>query len=287
MPLSKAQCTNCGGLLDVDSSKDAAVCPFCNTPYVIEKAITLFQNNYNNYNITVEGVKPEQIIKNAFILLQNNDKNGAKKLLDDYKKYSPEDWRLWFAYAYSESNETLFIENIERAIKHSPNGSQFDQMLDLQKQCVNMKLNQEKLRMDQDNCRIDQEKTYETMGKDPAILDPATKRKLTSNKNSGIAALIILGLILILILLNKAFWGIFPWLMFAVPIGIWTVIPIDKLSSDKIKLNLRESTREKFDLQIAQIQNQINNLEVQRMNKDEECRKLCQNVMNEIMTSLK
>lgn len=286
MPLSKAQCTNCGGVLEVDSSKDAAICPFCNTPYVIEKAITLFQNNYNNFNITVEGVKPEQILKNAFILLQNNDKDGAKKLLDDYKKYSPEDWRLWFAYAYSESDELLFIENIERAIKHSPNDNKFSQMLDIQKQCVNMKKAQDKLGIDQDNCRLDQEKTYETMGKDPAILDPATKRKLISNKNSGIAALIILGLILILVLLNKAFWVIFPWLMFAVPIGIWTVIPIDKLSSDKIKLNLRESTREKFDHQIAEMQSQINSLEVQRMNKDEECRKMCKSVMDEILSSL-
>ena len=43
MPIVKAQCTNCGGLLEIDSSKDAAICPFCKTPYVVEKAI----NNFN------------------------------------------------------------------------------------------------------------------------------------------------------------------------------------------------------------------------------------------------
>ena len=45
MPFVQAKCTNCGGVLAVDETLDAAVCPFCNTPYVVEKAI-------NNYNIT-------------------------------------------------------------------------------------------------------------------------------------------------------------------------------------------------------------------------------------------
>lgn len=45
MPLIPAQCTNCGAELEVDSSKDAAICPYCNSAYVVEKAI-------NNYNVT-------------------------------------------------------------------------------------------------------------------------------------------------------------------------------------------------------------------------------------------
>lgn len=42
MPIVKAQCTNCGAALEVDQSLEAAICPFCNTPYIVEKAI----NNY-------------------------------------------------------------------------------------------------------------------------------------------------------------------------------------------------------------------------------------------------
>ena len=45
MPLVNAKCTNCGGVLQVDDSKEAAICPFCESAYVVEKAI-------NNYNIT-------------------------------------------------------------------------------------------------------------------------------------------------------------------------------------------------------------------------------------------
>ncbi len=49
MPLVKAQCTNCGGILEVEASKDAAICPHCGTPYIVEKAIQHF--NVNNTNI--------------------------------------------------------------------------------------------------------------------------------------------------------------------------------------------------------------------------------------------
>lgn len=45
MSFVQAKCENCGGTLAVDSSQKAAVCPFCNTPYVVQDAI-------NNYNIT-------------------------------------------------------------------------------------------------------------------------------------------------------------------------------------------------------------------------------------------
>ena len=45
MTFVQAKCTNCGGLLTVDEKKDAAICPYCNTPYIVEKAI-------NHYNVT-------------------------------------------------------------------------------------------------------------------------------------------------------------------------------------------------------------------------------------------
>ncbi len=45
MPLVQAKCTNCGANLELDNTKDNAVCPFCGTPYIVEKAI-------NNYNVT-------------------------------------------------------------------------------------------------------------------------------------------------------------------------------------------------------------------------------------------
>lgn len=47
MPFVNAKCPNCGGALQVDNGKRAALCPYCKEAYVVEDAI----NNYvtNNY----------------------------------------------------------------------------------------------------------------------------------------------------------------------------------------------------------------------------------------------
>lgn len=45
MPLVNAKCTNCGATLTVDNNKEAAICQYCNSAFIVEKAI-------NNYNIT-------------------------------------------------------------------------------------------------------------------------------------------------------------------------------------------------------------------------------------------
>ena len=54
MPLTKAQCTNCGGTLEIDSSKEAAVCPFCNTPYIVEKAINLYKTENDVFSDIIQ-----------------------------------------------------------------------------------------------------------------------------------------------------------------------------------------------------------------------------------------
>ncbi len=46
MPLVLAKCTNCGANLKVDSAKDAAVCQFCGSAFIVEKAI----HNYTIHN---------------------------------------------------------------------------------------------------------------------------------------------------------------------------------------------------------------------------------------------
>ncbi len=53
MPLTKAQCTNCGHALEVDPAKDAAICPYCGTPYIVEKAIQQVNNNTFIQNATI------------------------------------------------------------------------------------------------------------------------------------------------------------------------------------------------------------------------------------------
>ena len=42
-----AKCTQCGGTVEVNRDEETAVCPFCGTSFIIEKAI-------NNYNINID-----------------------------------------------------------------------------------------------------------------------------------------------------------------------------------------------------------------------------------------
>ena len=46
MPLVQAKCTNCGANIQVDNTKDTAICPSCGTTFIVEKAIT----NHNMVN---------------------------------------------------------------------------------------------------------------------------------------------------------------------------------------------------------------------------------------------
>ena len=71
--LTQAKCTNCGAALNVDPEKEAAICPYCNSTYIVEKAI----NNYhistvkaeNVYVFNDDTVNVEQLYKNADALL--------------------------------------------------------------------------------------------------------------------------------------------------------------------------------------------------------------------------
>lgn len=50
MALVEAKCTNCGAKLEVDNTKEAAICPSCNSPFIVEKAINNITNNITNEN---------------------------------------------------------------------------------------------------------------------------------------------------------------------------------------------------------------------------------------------
>ena len=52
MTLVPAKCPECGGNVVVDNEKDAWICDFCKTPFIVEKAI----NNFNTINNTVNNV---------------------------------------------------------------------------------------------------------------------------------------------------------------------------------------------------------------------------------------
>jgi len=50
-------CSQCGATITVDSNKEAMICPYCDTPFVVEHAINNFHNVYNvTNNISAQNV---------------------------------------------------------------------------------------------------------------------------------------------------------------------------------------------------------------------------------------
>ncbi|MBQ2755344.1 MAG: leucine-rich repeat domain-containing protein, partial [Oscillospiraceae bacterium] len=47
MMLVPGICTQCGATLSADKTKECMICPYCGTPFIVEKAINNFQNIYN------------------------------------------------------------------------------------------------------------------------------------------------------------------------------------------------------------------------------------------------
>ncbi len=77
MSLVEAKCTNCGAKMEVDNTKEAAICPNCNSAFIVEKAINNITNNIKNENnISNSNVT---IINNESISLKNGVFEGESK----------------------------------------------------------------------------------------------------------------------------------------------------------------------------------------------------------------
>ncbi len=104
MPLVNAKCTNCGATLEIDSAKDAVICPHCSSAFIAEKAI----NYYNTTLVTnvetlhaevvniAESNQLETLIKSGETFLQFNDFTSAEKAFRKVTEVYPYDYRGWW-----------------------------------------------------------------------------------------------------------------------------------------------------------------------------------------------
>lgn len=65
MPLVACNCTNCGAQLEVDDSNEKAVCQFCGTPFIVEKAI----NYYKTVNVTMDQKDEAALVRKGLRML--------------------------------------------------------------------------------------------------------------------------------------------------------------------------------------------------------------------------
>lgn len=95
MPLVDAKCTNCGASLKVDSSKDAAICEYCGSAFIVERAI----NNYNVTNnisanvVNVYGDSQKDFVIRAGVLEKYNGSSLNVIIPDDVISISEEAFR--------------------------------------------------------------------------------------------------------------------------------------------------------------------------------------------------
>ena len=95
MPLVPAKCTNCGGILEVDNTKDAAICPYCGSAFIVEKAINYYNVSYNiNHvdTVNIYGGNSADFDIRAGTLLRYNGASMDVKIPDnvvsiDYKAF--------------------------------------------------------------------------------------------------------------------------------------------------------------------------------------------------------
>lgn len=104
MPLVPAICTQCKAALTIDPSQEAAICPFCNTPFITEKAI----NTYNTTNITnignlhanvvsIQGEKSlDDQIMTGETFLKFKEYRSAKETFWTLANQYPYDYRIWW-----------------------------------------------------------------------------------------------------------------------------------------------------------------------------------------------
>ena len=90
MGLVVAKCTNCGANLEVDEKLDAAICPYCNSAYIVEKAISNYNIGSINANVvnvygnisTVSNISNSvQELSNKVMTLKNERRNHHPGLI--------------------------------------------------------------------------------------------------------------------------------------------------------------------------------------------------------------
>ena len=108
----QGKCYKCGGFLAVDDSKDAAFCPFCNQPFVVEKAIKSFKESSTQ---SVEVKKFSYNYDSDFVV--------ERSILVRYNGYTQKD--VVIPEGITVIGETAFqgMNNIESV--HIPEGVEF------------------------------------------------------------------------------------------------------------------------------------------------------------------
>lgn len=126
MPLVPAICTQCSARLEVDPNCESAVCQYCGTRFVTEKAINnyniTYETNIGNLNANVVNLNNESSrdnrVKAGDTFIKLNNYTSAEEVFSKLSKECPYDYRGWWGLikVYSR-NFTDFIKDRPQLVK--------------------------------------------------------------------------------------------------------------------------------------------------------------------------
>lgn len=93
MALIAGRCTQCGGLLEIDATGSMFVCPYCHTPFVVEKVV-----NYYNYTRNVD-----DWVRSADAFLELKEFSEAEREFERIAREHAYDYRGWWGLVKSKS----------------------------------------------------------------------------------------------------------------------------------------------------------------------------------------
>lgn len=126
MALKPAICTQCGGKIEVDDSKEAGICQFCGTAFVTEKVINKYvtqnitQNTYTGtvYNIQ-NGPDSDSLYTLARRAKEVGNYNEAYKYYSELRERNPNDWEAVFYHAIYSKESSQVLEFAFKLLEES------------------------------------------------------------------------------------------------------------------------------------------------------------------------
>lgn len=120
MPIVPAKCTQCGSNLEIDSAKEAGICPYCGSAFITEKAINNFNtfvtnnNNFSGATINYYGNKAmlEKHLANARRAKSKGDWAEVEKYYNYAEEVDPTCIEAIFYSSYAKARSTLIDSDI-------------------------------------------------------------------------------------------------------------------------------------------------------------------------------
>lgn len=229
MPLVKAQCPNCGSALEVDNSKDAAICSYCGTPFIVEKAINNYNINNTYYveNATFNNQESENsFVKRGVTFIDLKEAQKAYDVFSEFSNKYPANYKSWLGLCISEYllNGTIFDKTKNNAIRTAPDdikekigsfhvSSQYD--------IDQLHKDHEEYKRQADGVIKEKEQEIQRVKEDGA-----------HQKSVGIALFVISGVISFFVILALFFqaWG---WTFLLAPVFVMVLVGLRKMDLSK------------------------------------------------------